>query len=192
MFCSYYFVSTFFSSSDILFSPCSTLLMRLVSFWASLPLSLPLSFFLAVLRFELRTACCLLGRCSYHLIHFSSPFLRFSFTEFQLFFQNFSFISCISSLLHSVVYLYSFLIHSGVLFNFSDHSNHSLTSLFEISFTLLFIKSFIVELLTSGGDSLPLLSYYLCFYIGIYESVIKFLIGGFNILCPLSWSFHDV
>jgi hypothetical protein len=125
MFCSYYFVSTFFSSSDILFSPCSTLLMRLVSFWASLPLSLPLSFFLAVLRFELRTACCLLGRCSYHLIHFSSPFLRFSFTEFQLFFQNFSFISCISSLLHSVVYLYSFLIHSGVLFNFSDHSNHS-------------------------------------------------------------------
>jgi hypothetical protein len=67
-----------------------------------------------------------------------------------------------------------------------------LSSLFEVSSTLLLFEYFLVELLTFGGHIALYFSYYLCFYVGIHASEAKFWVGGFNLLCPFSWHFHNV
>jgi hypothetical protein len=90
------------------------------------------------------------------------------------------------------VYLYPLLIHSDayttliLLIIFIIVLKNTLL---EISSASLSIKFFIVELLTFGWDMLSCVSYYLCFYIGIYASDTKFLVRSFNLLCPFSWSF---
>jgi hypothetical protein len=61
-----------------------------------------------------------------------------------------------------------------------------LSSLFEILFTSLSFKPFIVEMFTFGGDMLPCFSCYLCLYVGIYTSEAKLLVGSCNHLSSFS------